>query len=502
MATKFKRVPDWIHYMQNFNSVLEIYKKANGGYMLQNLTLSSWVPLLSGHCVIGKFGNLYVCLEIQSNNEESLTYNWKIYEDMEMSQMIYSETNNDFFVSIKKYIKLSGEISIPDILGLRDPNIIQDLQARVNSVYPNIFNDMIIKIPSETPIICQGIEIKEPGIHLSPKRTKVNNEYVKNLKYKQHEKKDQEFLNNWIEKTIEETNIGSTIFVNTEQYLTSIYTQPSGAGLVGGVNRQQLQNILSIIGVTAQSSKGHYHNKQNEYLEKINIEAEKSAQIALTKAIKHIKAKEERILPTSFDCSWSHCQNANQASGELIFQGNLEGYNHKPVIAFATAKKPRKIKRNDQEYEVYHGNFEKTSRQMEHAILLRIIEKVAPVLEAAHVLLDIGVDGDLNSNKTLNNIPCVCVDTMTFALNLDGIMNFQINNMPPLQNSNPNPPTPYDVFIKVFGHQEFQDKQEAAILEHIKGKHTFVSMRTGAEKTMCYWISAILHGGLTIIISP
>jgi hypothetical protein len=44
---------------------------------------------------------------------------------------------------------------------------------------------------------------------------------------------------------------------------------------------------------------------------------------------------------------------------------------------------------------------------MEHAILLRIIEKVAPVLEAAHVLLDIGVDGDLNSNKTLNNIPCV-----------------------------------------------------------------------------------------------
>jgi ATP-dependent DNA helicase RecQ len=73
---------------------------------------------------------------------------------------------------------------------------------------------------------------------------------------------------------------------------------------------------------------------------------------------------------------------------------------------------------------------------------------------------------------------------------------------PPLQNSNPNPPTPYDVLIKVFGHQEFQDKQEAAILEHIKGKHTFVSMRTGAGKTMCYWISAILRGGLTIVISP
>ncbi|CAG8670894.1 9032_t:CDS:2, partial [Funneliformis mosseae] len=30
-----------------------------------------------------------------------------------------------------------------------------------------------------------------------------------------------------------------------------------------------------------------------------------------------------------------------------------------------------------------------------------------PVLEAAEVLLDIRVDGDLNSNKTLNNIPCM-----------------------------------------------------------------------------------------------
>ena len=68
-----------------------------------------------------------------------------------------------------------------------------------------------------------------------------------------------------------------------------------------------------------------YHNKQNEYLENVNNEAEMSAQIALSKAVAYIKAKGENILPTSFDCSWSHCRNANQASGELIFQGNLEG---------------------------------------------------------------------------------------------------------------------------------------------------------------------------------
>ncbi|CAJ0645727.1 12480_t:CDS:2 [Entrophospora sp. SA101] len=41
-----------------------------------------------------------------------------------------------------------------------------------------------------------------------------------------------------------------------------------------------------------------------------------------------------------------------------------------------------------------------------------------------------------------------------------------------------------------------------AISEYVNGNHTFVSMRTGAGKSMCYWISAIMRGGLTIVISP
>ncbi|CAG8646655.1 4068_t:CDS:10, partial [Funneliformis caledonium] len=111
-----------------------------------------------------------------------------------------------------------------------------------------------------------------------------------------------------------------------------------GAGLIGGINRQQLQTIFSMIGIIAQSSKGYYHNKQNEYLENIINKVETSAKIALAKAIAQIKTKE--------------C---------------LEGYSHKLIIAYAIAEKS----------------------------------------QAAEVLLDIGVDGDLNSNKTLNNIPYV-----------------------------------------------------------------------------------------------
>lgn len=454
------RIPDWIQYMQTQNSALEIFKRANGGYMLrdtsrilkilsihaelrtsnichfnpyyrattkENALIAPWVPLLPGYHVIGKFSGQFICLEIQCNNEEHLTYHWKVYENKEMSRITHWETNSDFFASMVKHLKIS--VSIPDLLGLRDSNIIRDLQAKVNSVYSNLFNtssiltksqNKVVKLTTtmqkkgekllkgakrplaeiQSPIIRQGIEIKKSGLHLSPeatlalaveyealkkssdashkriKRAESDNKYIKNLKYKLDERKDQEILNSWMQKTKKETNIGSTILINTEQYLTSIYIQPcltchnrdlskkklevhrigyslqikikckicqgiteynnespniqfsslvAGAGLVGGTNGQQIQTILSMIGITAQSSKGHYHNKQNEYLENVNNEAEISAQIALSKAIAHIKAKGEKILPTSFDCSWSHCRNANQASGELIFQGNLEG---------------------------------------------------------------------------------------------------------------------------------------------------------------------------------
>lgn len=42
-----------------------------------------------------------------------------------------------------------------------------------------------------------------------------------------------------------------------------------------------------------------------------------------------------------------------------------------------------------------------SSRQMEHAILIEVIEKITLVLEEYDIVLDICIDGDLNSNKTL-----------------------------------------------------------------------------------------------------
>jgi len=44
---------------------------------------------------------------------------------------------------------------------------------------------------------------------------------------------------------------------------------------------------------------------------------------------------------------------------------------------------------------------------MEHAILIALIEKLTPILEEQDILLNVTIDGDLDSNKTLGNIEIV-----------------------------------------------------------------------------------------------
>ncbi|CAG8737380.1 2840_t:CDS:2, partial [Funneliformis caledonium] len=52
-------------------------------------------------------------------------------------------------------------------------------------------------------------------------------------------------------------------------------------------------------------------------------------------------------------------------------------------------------------------NNEASSKQMEHAVLISILEIMEPVLEENDILLDIIVDGDLDSNKTLRRVKCI-----------------------------------------------------------------------------------------------
>ncbi len=44
---------------------------------------------------------------------------------------------------------------------------------------------------------------------------------------------------------------------------------------------------------------------------------------------------------------------------------------------------------------------------MEHAILIALLEKITPILEESDLLLEVCIDRDLDSNKTLANVPVV-----------------------------------------------------------------------------------------------
>lgn len=55
---------------------------------------------------------------------------------------------------------------------------------------------------------------------------------------------------------------------------------------------------------------------------------------------------------------------------------------------------------------------------------------------------------------------------------------------------------------KTFGFSQFRGEQEAIIQNTIAGNHSFVLMPTGAGKSLCYQLPAILMPGTAIVISP
>ncbi|KAA9331171.1 DNA helicase RecQ [Adhaeribacter soli] len=55
---------------------------------------------------------------------------------------------------------------------------------------------------------------------------------------------------------------------------------------------------------------------------------------------------------------------------------------------------------------------------------------------------------------------------------------------------------------EVFGYSQFRGNQEAIIRNIIEGKNTFVIMPTGAGKSLCYQLPALVLDGTAIVISP
>ncbi|CAG8806788.1 41393_t:CDS:10, partial [Gigaspora margarita] len=162
--------------------------------------------------------------------------------------------------------------------------------------------------------------------------------------------------------------------------------------LAGGISRNAIQSSLAIIGITNQTSNKTYYKYQKMYFALLIASANLSIKEALQKCIKHTLSQGKKSLSVGFDCSWSHIRNANQTSEKLIYQ----------EIPFARLVKDKRVVKT-----IHQDNFDKSSRQMEYTILIGILNQISPSLKEADLHLDICINGNLDSNKTLANIPIV-----------------------------------------------------------------------------------------------
>jgi len=63
-------------------------------------------------------------------------------------------------------------------------------------------------------------------------------------------------------------------------------------------------------------------------------------------------------------------------------------------------------------------------------------------------------------------------------------------------------PPPQVVLREIFGHQTFRPGQAEVIEAVLNNRHVLAVMPTGAGKSLCFQVPALVRGGLTVVVSP
>jgi ATP-dependent DNA helicase RecQ len=62
--------------------------------------------------------------------------------------------------------------------------------------------------------------------------------------------------------------------------------------------------------------------------------------------------------------------------------------------------------------------------------------------------------------------------------------------------------TPEQILKQTFGFDHFRGVQEEVVGRVLAGKHTLAVMPTGAGKSLCYQLPALIRKGTALVISP
>ncbi|CAG8636544.1 8634_t:CDS:10, partial [Funneliformis mosseae] len=197
-----------------------------------------------------------------------------------------------------------------------------------------------------------------------------------------------------IQKLIQKEWLGSTILVSTNIFLELILNQLCVT--CHDINPSNYKTKIRTIGlkicVTKKcmlcSDESEYYNERSgddfskflagaDLVGGVNTEELRSiAEDALVAACEKLQSDGQDILE-------NYVREASQTSGEIIFNGELEGlgYRHNLVLAYYVVEKNANMK-----------------LKMENMLLFK---RISTILEKYNIKLNVGVDGNLSTNKTL-----------------------------------------------------------------------------------------------------